>query len=59
MLVVTRGPGQTLLLTLPDGKTIELAILSVRGRRVKVGVDAPTDITIERRELGPKPENVR
>jgi carbon storage regulator len=47
MLVVTRASGQTVRI----GRDIEVRILDVRGRRVRVAIAAPTRISVLRGEL--------
>ncbi|MCW8129561.1 MAG: carbon storage regulator CsrA [Planctomycetota bacterium] len=47
MLVLSRKAGQALLI----GKDIEITVLRVDGDQVRIGVKAPTSITILRREL--------
>jgi carbon storage regulator len=47
MLVVTRESGQTVRI----GRDIEVRILSVHGRRVRVAIAAPRRISILRGEL--------
>ncbi len=47
MLILTRSPGQTLLI----GDDIVVEVLAVNGQQVKLGLTAPRDITILRQEL--------
>lgn len=47
MLVLTRKPGQSLLI----GDGIEVKIIEVQGDQVRIGINAPKDISILRREL--------
>jgi carbon storage regulator len=47
MLILTRLPGQTLLID--DDVVIE--VLGVEGQQVRLGLTAPSDITILRQEL--------
>ncbi len=47
MLILTRLPGQTLLI----GDDIVIEVLGVEGHQVRVGLTAPSDITILRQEL--------
>ena len=47
MLVLTRKIGDGLLI----GEGITVTILSVEGDRVKVGIDAPREVRVLRREL--------
>ncbi len=47
MLVLTRKVGQTITV----GDDIRITIMEVRGTQVKLGVDAPRDVTIHRQEI--------
>ncbi len=47
MLVLRRKVGETIIL---DG-VITISVLAVEGERVKIGINAPPDITIVREEL--------
>ena len=47
MLILTRLPGQTLLI----GDDVVIEVLGVEGQQVRLGLTAPSDITILRQEL--------
>ena len=47
MLVLSRKPGEKVCI----GSDITLAVLEVRGNRVRIGLDAPAQIRIARQEL--------
>ena len=47
MLVLTRKPSQSILI----GDDIEVSVLSTTGATVKIGVQAPRDIPIFRKEI--------
>lgn len=47
MLVLTRKPGQKILI----GDSIEVTILDVRGEGIRVGINAPKDVRIQREEV--------
>ena len=47
MLVLRRKIGETIVV---DG-VISVSVLAVEGERVKIGISAPTDVTIVREEL--------
>ncbi len=47
MLVLRRKVGETIIL---DG-IITISVLAVEGERVKIGINAPPDVTIVREEL--------
>ena len=44
MLVLSRKPGERIVI----GGDIEIAIVEVRGGRVRIGVEAPLDVRIRR-----------
>jgi carbon storage regulator len=50
MLVLTRRPGEKLILETSDGP-IEILIASIGGQQTQVGVDAPESVTVLREEL--------
>jgi len=47
MLVLTRRENESLVI----GGDIKLTILAVKGGQVRVGIDAPKDVSIHRQEL--------
>jgi len=47
MLVLRRKVGESIIL---DG-VISISVLAVEGERVKIGINAPPDVTIVREEL--------
>ena len=51
MLVLTRKNGAGVVLTLEDGRTIELTVVEISRGRVKIGLVAPATIEIDRREV--------
>jgi carbon storage regulator len=50
MLMLTRGIGETIVI----GGNITIVIDSIRGHDVRIGVDAPRDISIYRGEIQDK-----
>ena len=51
MLILTRRPGESLIIKLPTGEQIKVTVLGVKGNQVRIGTDAPENITILREEL--------
>ena len=51
MLVVTRRPGESIVIELPSRELIEVTVLSVNGNQVKLGTDAPKHLPVVRSEL--------
>lgn len=47
MLVLSRRPGQSILI----GKDVEVVVLGSDGVQVRVGIRAPREVTVLRREL--------
>ncbi|MBD3754342.1 MAG: carbon storage regulator CsrA [Gammaproteobacteria bacterium] len=52
MLVLTRREGESLLI----GDNVKLTILAVKGGQVRVGIEAPQEVSIHREELLLKPQ---
>lgn len=53
MLVLSRRPGERIVLKLPNGEQIELLVADVHRQRkvVRIGIDAPRDVEIYRSEI--------
>jgi carbon storage regulator len=47
MLVLTRKTNQSIMI----GDEVEITILSVAGDKVRIGIDAPRDIAVFRKEV--------
>jgi len=47
MLILTRKVGESVLV----GNDISITILSVRGNQVKLGVEAPKEVSVHREEI--------
>ena len=47
MLILTRKVGESVL----TGNDISITILSVRGNQVKLGVEAPKEVSVHREEI--------
>lgn len=47
MLILTRKIGESLLIQ----DEVEITVLSIRGSQVKIGVKAPKEITVHRKEI--------
>jgi carbon storage regulator CsrA len=51
MLVLTRKPGERVVITLADGSTIGVEVLDVRRRdHVRLGIEANRSVVIDRAE---------
>ena len=47
MLVLTRRPNEAIVI----GDNVVITILSVQGNQVRVGIDAPRDVIVDREEI--------
>ena len=47
MLILTRRVGETLTI----GDEVKVTVLGVKGNQVRIGVDAPRDVTVHREEI--------
>ena len=47
MLVLTRRAGEKLII----GENVTVTILGVKGKQIRIGIDAPRDITVNREEI--------
>lgn len=47
MLILTRKIGEVLLV----GDNVEVTVLNIRGNQVKLGVNAPKEISVHRQEI--------
>ena len=47
MLILTRRIGEMLMI----GDEIKITVLGVRGNQVRIGIDAPKDISVHRKEV--------
>lgn len=51
MLVLTRRLGEAVLARMPDGRTLTVTVVEIRGTQVKLGFDAPRDVAVHREEI--------
>lgn len=51
MLILTRRPGETLVLTDENGNESTVTVLNVTGNQVRLGITAPISTTIDREEI--------
>ena len=47
MLILTRRSGEKLVI----GEKVTVTVLSVKGNQVRIGIDAPRDVTVHREEI--------
>jgi carbon storage regulator len=51
MLVLSRKPGEKILVELPGGETMEIVVVRIGPNTVRIGIDAPRTMNIRREEL--------
>jgi carbon storage regulator len=51
MLVLSRIVNEKIIITSPDGTLITLMVVEVRGDKVRIGVDAPRNWAVHRKEV--------
>ena len=51
MVIFTRRASQALIIELPTGEIIKVAVLSVSPNEVRIATDAPDDINIVKEEM--------
>jgi len=51
MLVVTRRPGEAIVIELATGELIEVMVVRVNGKQGRLGTDAPKHLPVVREEL--------
>ncbi|MCJ8298098.1 MAG: carbon storage regulator CsrA [Pseudomonadales bacterium] len=47
MLILTRRVGETLMI----GDEVTVTVLGIKGNQVRIGVDAPKDVSVHREEI--------
>ncbi len=47
MLILTRRAGETLMI----GDEVSVTVLGVKGNQVRIGVNAPRDVSVHREEI--------
>ena len=47
MLILTRRIGETLII----GDDVNITVLGVKGNQVRLGINAPTDVSVHREEI--------
>lgn len=50
MLVLTRKIGEVIIIKTPDGQTIKIAVVKIKGSQVKIGVEADRETFLVLRE---------
>lgn len=47
MLILTRRVGESLII----GDNVKVTVLGIKGHQVRIGIDAPKDVTVHRDEV--------
>ncbi|MFL2555578.1 MAG: carbon storage regulator CsrA [Gammaproteobacteria bacterium] len=47
MLILTRRVGESLMI----GDNIDITVLGIRGNQVRIGINAPKDVSVHREEI--------
>ncbi len=55
MLVLTRKLGKRLII----GDTVTVTVVKISGNRIRLGIEAPRDVIIDREEVCKRKENVQ
>lgn len=54
MLVLTRKNGESTLIgdpNFPEGTPVEIVVAQVQGDSVRIGISAPVDVVVDRKEI--------
>ena len=51
MLVLSRTKRQVVVITPPGGPRIEVTVLRISGDKIKLGIDAPESVVVDRLEV--------
>ncbi len=51
MLVVSRKKNESVIVVLPDGRTVAITVCRIKRESVRIGIEAPIDVTVVRSEL--------
>ena len=59
MLILSRRQGESVVMTLANGDLIEVTVLAMHSNQVRIGVDAPKTVTVDRQEIYLKKQSER
>ncbi len=54
MLCLKRSVGEAVICRTPDGTEIRVEVIEIRGDKVRLGVEAPREVTVHREEIQAK-----
>lgn len=52
MLILTRKPGETIYV----GNDITITVIDYEGKRIKLGINAPSNVSVDRKEIRERKE---
>ncbi len=59
MLILTRRPGENLVIERADGRTVRMRIRSLGGQQISIGIKAPAELAIALEAIADQPEFAR
>ena len=51
MLVLSRKRDEQIIITLEDGRQVSIMVVDIRGDKVRLGVEAPKTVSVDRGEI--------
>lgn len=59
MLVLSRHTDERIRITLPDGQVIALVVVELKPAAVRLGIQAPRDVVVDREEIAVRKDRAR
>jgi carbon storage regulator len=57
MLVLSRRPGESIVIDLGNGQRVTITHIDVKHDRARIGIEAPKEVTVDREEVRQKKRN--
>lgn len=51
MLVLSRHRDESIIIPVPGGPRLRITVIDIRGDKVRIGVEAPPDVPVNREEI--------
>lgn len=51
MLVLSRHRDESIIIPVPGGPRLRITVIDIRGDKVRIGVEAPPDVPVDREEI--------